>query len=281
MKVIPTIKLPSNGRAVRFREATISDCLKYCDLNEAFDESLATEYLNSIQEGEVSDSALWTAQDRRTALWWVFICTSKETSIGYEYQCQHCGEMHLQLVDLIDLDDEATSLNIDPFFDEKMMFNGVERDIRLHPYDGRAMVHMEALRLELSGYRQGSADYIKTEARLKIYEVAHSFDFLPAKKGFFELKPKQEQEKTFEEALSEKFDAITSMSRVNEFPALVASVKAAHEKLQHGLNMTVIDGTAHIISPPMPCEIKTDDKGEAMVTRLLIPFRCSVFVPTV
>lgn len=281
MATIPTIKLPSSGVAVRFRESTIADCLNYCDLNEAFDEALATEYLNSIQEGEVNDSALWTAQDRRLALWWIFICTSKETAIGYEYECQHCGESHLQLVDLLDLDNEATSLTIDPFFDEKMMFNGVERNIRLHPYDGRAMMHMEIVRIERDSYPQDSKDYAKEDARLKLYEIAHSFDFLPAKPSFFGLMKPKETPQTFEEALNEKYAAIASMSRISEFPLLVAATKAAQEKLKHGLNMTFIDGKAHIVSPDMPCETKTDEKGEAMVTRLLIPFRCSVFIPTV
>lgn len=281
MANIPTIKLPSSGLPVRFREATLADCLNYCDLNEAFDETLATEYLNSVQDGDVKDSALWTAQDRRLALWWIFICTSKETSIGYEYECKHCGESHLQLLDLLDLDNEATSLTIEPFFDDKMIFNGVERSIRLHPYDGRAMTHMEALRIERDSYPLDSKEYAKEDARLKLYEIAHSFDFMPAKSSFFDLMKKKDEPQSFDEALNEKYAAITSMSRISEFPLLVAATKAAHEKLKHGLNMTVIDGKSHIVSPPMPCETKKDDKGEAMVTRLLIPFRCSVFIPTV
>lgn len=282
MATIPILKLPSSGLAVAFRESTIEDCLNYCNLNDAFDESLATEYLNTIQCGTVSDSALWTAEDRRLALWWVFICTSPESTIGYEYECQHCGESHLQLVDLLDLDSEATSLTVEPFLDDKLMFNGTERAIRLHPYDGRAMVHMESLRLERDSYSPDSKEYERESARLKLFEIAHAFDFLPEKAGFLGfLSSKSDAPKSFDDALDEKYKAIASMSRISEFPLLVAAIKAAQEKLKHGLNMSFIDGQAHMVSPPLPCETKVDEKGEAMSTRLLIPFRCSVFIPTI
>lgn len=281
MSMIPAIKLPSSGKSIKFREATVDDCLSYCDLNESFDEMMTTEYLNSIQEGELSDSALWTAQDRRTAIWWIFICTSKDTTIGYEYQCQHCGGSHVQLVDLVDLDDEATSLTIKPYIDDEMAFKGKYRDIRFHPYNGLAMAHMEMARIERDNYAQGTAEHIKATAKLKILEVAHSFDFQDSKPKWYDfIGTKKEREKSFEESLQEKLDVIASMSRVNEFPLLVAAAKAAQEKLAHGLNISFVDGQAHVVSPALPCETKVDGKGEAMQTRLLIPFRGSVFIPT-
>jgi hypothetical protein len=269
MSNVPIIKLPSSGKAVKFREATVEDCIAYCDLNEAFDEAMATEYLNSVQVGELSDSSLWTAQDRRLALWWIFITTSTDTTIAYEYPCGHCGEHHTQLVDLVDLDEEATSLRVKPYIDDEIQFNDVTRRIRLHPYNGLAMMHMEQHSIDHSDLEPDTTEYRKAAARLKLLEVAHAFTFT------------DEKEKDFDKALAKKLEAISLMSRTKEFPLLAAAVISALEKLEHGLNCRFVDGRISIVSPAMPCETVKDDKGEAMYSRLLIPFQCSAFIPTI
>jgi hypothetical protein len=266
---IPILKLPSSGMAITFREATVEDCLAYCDVNDALDELTTTTYLNSIQVGELKDSALWTAEDRRTALWWIFVTTSKDTTIAYEYPCGHCGEAHTQLVDFVDLDDEALTLKGKPYIKDSVAFNGIAHDILLHPYNGLAMMSMEQAANELEELEAGSMEHKKAAARLKVLEVAHAFDFVYGDR------------EEFEEELEVKLAAIHSMSRINEFDELVTAVIAAKEKLKHGLNSAFVDGRVSLISPPLSCETKTDDKGEALQSRLLIPFLGAVFIPTI
>jgi hypothetical protein len=266
---IPTIKLPSSGKAVTFREATIEDCLNYCDVNDALDELITTEYLNSVQVGEKSDSALWTAEDRRLALWWIFVTTSKDTTIAYEYPCGHCGETHLQAVDLVDLDDEATSLKIKPYLDDRILFDDKIRLVRFHPYNGLAMMNMEQAANELDELEDGTNEHKRAAARLKVLEVAHAFDFTDTEPSDFDAE------------LAIKLEAISSMKRTTEFPDLVAAAIAAREKLRHGLNCTHENGRVSLVSPELQCENKTGEKGEALHSRLLIPFRGAVFIPTV
>lgn len=269
MSHIPVLKLPSSGRPIKFREATVDDCLRYCDLNEDFDELMTTEYLNSVQVGEVDDSANWTADDRMVALWWIFITTSKDTTLAYQFHCAHCGDEHLQLVDFVDLDDEATSLRVKPYIDDQIAFNGEVKAVRLHPYTGMAMMDMEQAKIDIQSLTPDTSEHKRALAHLKILEVAHGFDF------------KDSPTQSFESALNEKLDAISKMSRVNEFPELAAAVKAALGKLEHGLHTQVVDGKIAIVSPPMLCESQKDSKGEAMQSRLLIPFLGAAFIPAI
>lgn len=263
-----SLKLPSNQKLIHFREPTVEDCLNFCDLNEALDESSTTLYLNTIQDGDVQNSAEWTAQDRRLAIWWNFVTTSPDITINYEYPCAHCGETHSQLIDLADLDDEAQSLTVKPYIDDKILIDSVEHKIRLHPYNGYAMEHMEEVRNLRDSFDKNSPEYKKNHAELKVLEVIHSFDF------------RDDNSDDFKTELERKQSAVRQMSRINEFPALVAATIAAQEKLAHGLNTVFVDGQALVVSPPMPCE--RDYKGEAAPTsRLLLPFQGSAFIPTI
>lgn len=266
MSTIPAIKLPSSGRSIQFREATVEDCLTYCDISDDFDEAMTTQYLNSVQVGEVCDSRKWTADDRRLALWWIFVTSSKDTVIAYEYPCEHCGENHLYGLDMVDLDDEATSLSVSPHIDGTILSDGEEFKVQFHPYLGDAMVSMEQARLDIKHLDPDSAAAKRAKARLKLLELAHAFDLV---------------EHAPEDALGFKMGLIAKMSRVNELPELTAAVLSAHEKLKHGLNTQYRDGQAFIVSPAIPCPNKQDGKGEAMHSRLLIPFRGSAFIPTV
>lgn len=58
---IPKFPLPSRPETeIQFHAPTVKDALKYSDLNPAEDEATTTEYLNSMQDGEINDSAYWT-----------------------------------------------------------------------------------------------------------------------------------------------------------------------------------------------------------------------------
>lgn len=265
---IPAFRLPSNQKImVQFREANVNDCLKFCNSDDRFDEQLTTRYLNAIQEGEVNDSADWTAQDRRAALWWIFVTTSADTTIVYSYPCNHCGTEHIATIDLVDLDQEAVSLNRQPFIDDTALFNDQERKIRLHPYTGRAMEQMERVNIERSNEDPESDEYKLLTATLKLYEIANAFDF-------------EDTPADFEEALNAKMDAIKAMKRTSELPLLVAAIEAAQETLHHGLAHSFNDGQLFLLSPELQCSQPKEGQA-AGVTRLLLPFQGKLFIPEI
>ena len=175
---IQIYRLPSNPkRLVQFRAPTVDDCLANCDLNDDLDELSTTSYLNQVQEGEVDDCTNWTAQDRRAALWWIFVTTSEQTCIAYEYTCELCDTKHTAVIDLRELDKESLTLTGASYIDDTLLFSEEEREIRLHPFTGFAMMDMEQQGLRLSLSESGSPERKRLLAELKILQVAHSFTF--------------------------------------------------------------------------------------------------------
>lgn len=264
---IPTFMLPSNKKiSVQFREPTIDDCIEFSGLNEALSHRTATQYLNQIQQGTVSDSANWTVLDRITALWWIFVCISPDTLIPFQYKCPDCGENHVVDINLLDLDDEAISLNCPPFIKKTLSIAGKEQEILLHYPNGMAMEHMEQHRLFVDTLEPGSPEHKIEQARQRVFSVAHSFSF-PGEGDDFDAE------------LDKKMLAIGAMSRTDEYQDLVIATESAKSALRHGLNCSFSDGDISINTPVIYCEDKPE--GQATPMRLLIPFHSQHFIPAV
>lgn len=94
---IPAFPLPSNmTKTVNFRVPTVEDGMMFCELDESNEEASTTQFLNHLQDGakgDFSDSGAWTGEDRRTALWWIFMSTSELGTIPFSYDCSHCGKL--------------------------------------------------------------------------------------------------------------------------------------------------------------------------------------------
>lgn len=272
---IPAFPLPSNpSKKIVFRGPTVADSLDFCDLRPELEEQATTDYLNQLQEGPRDDAALWTAQDRRTALWWIFVSTSSDTTLAYTYECQHCGESHHVDIDLVDLDDQVVMLDGSAYQEGEIRVNGEFKPARFHPMDGRAMVHLEGLRQERD-YSE-PAKQKRLSAEIKVAEVLHSFTLL------------EWADLPWEEALAKKRELVTQMDRESEYKPLVAQCLLAAAELRHGLAVEIRDGRVDLVSPPLPCEnhgAKEGDKEAASepapATVLLLRFRPFQFISAV
>lgn len=272
---IPAFPLPSNrSKKIVFRGPTVADCLDFCDLRPELEELATTDYLNQLQEGVMDDSALWTAQDRRTALWWIFVSSSVDTTLPYSYECQHCGETHSVDIDLVDLDDAVVMLDGPAYREGEIRVNGEYKPARFHPMDGRAMVHMEGLRQERDYSEPAKQKRLSSE--IKVAEVLHSFTLM------------EWADLPWEEALAKKRDLVTQMDRESEYKPLVAQCLLAASELRHGLAVEIRDGRVDLVSPPLPCENYTAPEGDkeaasgpAPATVLLMRFRPFQFISAV
>ncbi|ANT70231.1 hypothetical protein [Aeromonas hydrophila] len=272
---IQPFPLPSNpAKKIIFRAPTVGDCLDFCDLRPELEELSTTDYLNQLQEGVRDNSELWTAQDRRTALWWIFVSSSANTVLEYSYECQHCGDTHHVAIDLVDLDDGVVMLDGPAYQEGEVRVDGEFKPARFHPMDGRAMAHMEGLRLA----RENSepAKYKRLTSELKIAEVLHSFTVM------------EWADLPWEEALDKKRELVTRMDRETEYKPLVAQCLLAAEELRHGLAVEIRDGRVDLVSPALPCEKHTAQEGDkeaagepAPATVLLLRFRPVHFIPAI
>ncbi|MGL5905115.1 MAG: hypothetical protein ACRCZA_00120 [Shewanella sp.] len=268
---IPAFTLPSNAKkTIIFRENTVADCLDFCGLDDRLDEVSTTTYLNALQVGEVYDSALWTTQDRRTALWWIFVISNQDTTIALDYECEHCGKRHTADIDMMRLDEGVRTITSDCFIKTELLFDGVERQITIKPITGQEAMYMERQGLALLDLDEDSLAYRQELARLKVVQLACAFRF--------ELEPDD-----FEEALDMRISAIKTMKRTSEFRMLVASIESAFATLAHGLDAVLEQGQLALVSYPVACESYQPKEGEqedaTPATRLLIPFQGKLFIP--
>lgn len=270
MLTIPPFPLPSQPKVkIQFRVPTVADTIDFCGIRTDLEESATTDYLRQIMAEGGPDPELWTAQDRRTALWWIFINIHDDTRLSYSYECSHCGETHHIDIDLVELDDGLLTLTGDPFIDDVVFYQGEELSARFHPLDGRAAAHLEEKRLELDGISEEQEKRLKAE--IKVLEIVHSFSL------------QKHEALSWDDALAAKLDMVRSMDRVREFQPLVARCLVAAEELKHGLPVEIQEGVVNVVSPPLYCETKTKEavEGEPVpATVLLLRFRAFDFIPT-
>lgn len=270
---IPDFPLPSNPQTViRFRVPTVADAMEYAEVNPDFEERTTTKYLNSMQVGPAQDSALWTAQDRRTALWWIFISAHPDPNITYSYQCSHCGETHHQDLDLIELDKTATSLSRPPYIDIPWTAGGQLYQWKIVPLDGRAMELLEQRRTTcLQNLDVSSKEYRAEVVRLRLMEDALRLR-LP------------DDPDDYVAAAERRISILMGMDSANEYPGLAAHIRQADDVLRHGLKIVFENGEPLIFGPDHPCktkqqEVSEDGAGNVPYTNLLIRFRNSAFLP--
>lgn len=269
MSSIPPFPLPSQPKVkIQFRAPTVADSLDMCGIRKEMEEAATTDYLRQLMTGTGPDPELWTAQDRRTALWWIFIAINDDTRLSYSYLCAHCGEQHLVDIDLVDLDDGILTLSGEPYIDDVISVGDEQLNARFHPLDGRAVTHLEEKRIELTGADEAQTARIKAE--IKVLEVVHSFSL----QRFNDL--------SWEDATAAKLELVRNMDRVREFQPLVARCLLAAEELRHGLPVEIEDGQVSLVSPPLYCETKTKEAADdepVPATVLLLRFRSFDFIP--
>ncbi|STJ26267.1 putative morphogenetic protein [Escherichia coli] len=190
---------------IQFHAPTVKDALKYSDLNPAEDEATTTEYLNSMQDGEINDSANWTVQDRRTALWWIFVNSRPDAVMTYSYECSHCGNTHHADINLSDLAQTVEILTVPPYVKTNVPVNGVPTDWILKPLTGKGAELLERMRASLPDMK--SPEYSAGVARMRIAELALCTAL-------------EDDPEDFTQAANRRFDIIESMALETEFTPL-------------------------------------------------------------
>lgn len=262
MKIAP-FKLPSNdSRVINFTKATVEKAMECASCTPDIEEQVTTLYLNGLQEDEKTfyDSREWTVQDRRTALWWIYVESNIDLSLTALYQCERCTEIakaeyekkiaagenaKFQPVDhAIDYNateyaDGLTYLPVMPYQETKHTFNGVEKNVRLLLLNGRAAEELETLRNLVDsvpddpGFEREKKDAI---GKLRMGRLCYQFSV-------------EGEPESFSDAIEYRYGLLNGMSAGDEFKSLVAKIHLMNRELAHGLDISVRDGVSRIRIP--------------------------------
>lgn len=262
MLKIPAFKHPSNASLVTtFKQPNVEETLSFLDLNPDLEEKITTDYLNTIlvETTAHKNTAKWTAGDRRTALWWIFINIMPESELTFSYQCEHCNSVHIEDINLMMLDEEVTTHKKLPELTTKMSFNGRIMSVTAKPLDGEAAAMLEDYRLDLleALEQEDELQAQSIRANMKVLDVALSVDVEQLD-------------------IDQKVKLINTLT-IPEVMKLFAFVESAKQELHHGLHTQLTDGKNQIVSPPLLCQ--SDDNKEGVSSRLLINFRSLDFIP--
>lgn len=259
---IPTFPLPSQPNVeIKFRLPAVEDSMKFSNAAPELEEATTTDYLNTLQDGVVNDADLWTAQDRRTALWWIYINSRTDTVTTFSYECKHCGEMHYYDCDLRDLRNTAELLTEEPFRRVTIPVRGEPKEWTLKPLDGRGIRMLEKMRFMLP--EPNEQDYQQAVKHMRMAELSLHTALA-------------DDPDNYEEAANRRFDIIGTMFTDMEFVPLVANIQLMQRELRHGLDVVIERGAVSLKLPPHHCEA---EGKEDRATQLLVPFRPGAFIP--
>lgn len=271
VETIQTFELFSDRKTkVYFRAPNVADYRAFVGMSEHLEEMVTTQYLNQLQipekypDNKPLDSALWTAEDRRTALFWIFINTHSDTVITQEYECTHCGEIHGRHLDLLELGEyfiESTHSMI-----ERLEVPGVKPGF-IKPLRGTAMEHIEQLRNARDDHKESSPQWCVAHADLRLYETAWALSFKDDDKSL-----------SAEEQAKKRYEYLLTLEAEKAFKTVAAQVRQALSDMRHGLMSEYHDGEIKLVTPAHACPNKKegDEKAE---TILLLPFLYHRFFP--
>ncbi|CAH0543054.1 hypothetical protein [Vibrio marisflavi] len=270
---IPPYPRPSSvNDVVHFRTPTVEDGLLFCELNEEQEEQNTTQFLNHIQNldkqgGKLNDSLYWTGEDRRTALWWIFIATQELPTAAVSYECEHCKEEHYLDVNLAELANTATAVKALPKSEITCFIAGEQvSKIKVQPLNGAACEHIETLRNIRDQYAYQSIEWRKADTEMTLTELVHCLTF-----------PNQPSDQ--DEALNWKLERIKGMALDTEFRTLYAQVESELRTMRHGIMTQYKDGRFLLVSNQKNCSAAVE-AGEDQSKLLLLPFRHNDFIPT-
>ena len=264
MFFIPNFPLPSNiNRVISFRIPNVQDCMALADMDPELDEVATTAFLNQQQDKEkqsgiIYDSIEWTGEDRRTALWWIFLATHTDTTLSYKFNVN--GQDRYIDVDLKGLGDTATTLSIDPKIAITFTASGTEYNAFVSPLNGRALEDIEVTYNQRKNHKSGSVEYRKLSNKIAIQEIVYSLQIIG--------EPSDQ-----EQAEEWRYQLIMSLSLDTEFRGLVAAIVAAKRRLRHGLMTSYSDGVYLLITTAQ----LTEDEGEQPI---MFPYQNRFFIPT-
>ncbi|UTM60411.1 hypothetical protein L4174_023800 (plasmid) [Photobacterium sp. CCB-ST2H9] len=260
---IPEFPLPSNPKTkISFRAPDVSDCMLIADQNPHLEESATTLYLNTLQDlkkqGSLNDSAFWTGEDRRTALWWIFINSNEDTTVSYRFS-ENEEDVYLDL-NLVDLGDTAVTLSRKPSVPIEFDYADEVVKAEVVPLNGQSLEAIELTRLERGQHEKESIEYKQLTSKISMQQLIYS------------LRIKGEPDDP-DDAADKRYSIISKLKIGTEYRSLMAKVHQAKKLLVHGLATTYHDGVYLLV---VERELK---EGEG-VRPLMFPFQCDHFIQT-
>lgn len=319
MNIAP-FRLPSDDNVVVFfKKPKVSDAIEIAKVTPEIEESSTTIYLNQLQDKEkgFSDSLYWTIQDRRTALWWIYIESNIDTGLTALYDCKRCsdalnserkkaferGEIshyeekvitHAVDYDARDFIEGLSYLTVEPYQLTNHTFNGVSKKIKLFPLDGRAAEGLEIFRntindlpdVELTGNETP-----EEKAEIKKLNEAKSelINKMCISRLCYQFSVEGEPD-DFSQALEYRYNLLDQMSAGDEFETFVAKIDLMNRDLTHGLDISIRHGVSRIKVPklhvcPKYYELseaqKAKESKESYTTRLWVEFRNRMLFPNI
>ncbi len=284
MTFIADFQLPSQSNTViRLREPTVQDCIDFAGLREEFEEQSTTKYLNQLQPSPINDSKYWTAEDRRTALWWIWININEvgsTTAISYKYDCQHCEKEHAHNVDMRELDHGVKMFQKLPVEGFSYLDND-DKTVKysVKPLNGLAVEYLELLRFNRLEVEPESDKYKQLSAEIRVAEIACVMEFDD------ELERELEGDALpFNDKIDARLKRLMSLPISSKFAHIANDVTLALADLRHGLDCTITDGQIRLILPPHHCPTHLEKhstanvkEGTALVTTLYAPFHYNFY----
>jgi len=219
--MIAPFTLPSNPSIkITLKEATVSDCLDFADLDPDHEEEVTTLFLNRLQDkATFVDCSTWTGEDRRFGLFWYWLHTTDDTEVAITYDCGYCGGTHTYLQDYRKLAEGYASITGLP----EREFEFEDKRITVKPLVGTAMEALESLRMSVTGRR--------------IYKELMNIERVALSTGIARTE-------------------IDGM-KVKAFKELQELTETAMMDMSHGLESDQVDGQISLILPPHICpEVK-------------------------
>lgn len=290
LSFVPEYVLCADGKTkIELRAPNVADYRAFCGMAPELEEYAATQWLNRLLLTEHQDSANWTAQDRRTALYWLFIHTRDNTVMTQEYQCGHCNQAHTRQIDLLDLSSGIVSASR-PL--KEPLPAELAGDGFVVPLNGHAMMWLEAARNARDEQEPDSEEYEIAHADLRIKELAASVRLDAQPEGLDAV-----------DAFEWNYQHLLTID-LNLFSRLAAFVQLTLQAMDHGLESVYVEGEIALVTPAHQCPVKKDEKaalikqlkadqvpdsewpeaakeGNTAETRLLLGFHCYNFFPSI
>jgi len=237
--MISPFALPSTPeKKITLREATVADALDFADVDEGHEEELTTLFLNRMQDkASFIDSRTWTADDRRFALYWYWLHTTKDTEIALTYECGYCGKRHTFLQDFRKLADAYAAIKGLP--ERDVEWEGEKLVVR--PLSGADMEFLENMRMGLDVIRESQGDasgaYRKRAALIRVERLLRHIDFPMDLSATDPVKRLENRKKRILGLGAEKFADLAGLV----FETLT--------EMKHGLESEYVDGRLNLVMP--------------------------------
>ncbi|EAT0104100.1 morphogenetic protein [Salmonella enterica] len=269
--LLPDFPLPSRpSEVVQFRQPNIADAMRFNKISPSEEEQQTSAYLRALLvTPEKHDVSKWTAQDRRTALWWIYTGSHDTPVETFAYTCRHCGQQHYYDCNMNDLAGDIQVLDVPPYIDNvEISVEGVPHQWRIVPLDGWAMEMLELRRAALPP--EDAPEYEDELIDLRLWEFAYQCEIYHDVAG------------TRDEQAERRFEIIKRMAIDTEFMKLAAEIRMAQETLDHGLPCHIDKGHALLHLPAHKCpNDENKEPTNGLSTRLWVQFRPTYFIPQV